>query len=548
MQRNTDWEKLKQHYQTIAAIEMSDLFRQDPKRFDTFSIEAPEIFLDYSKNRITHETLALLLKWAESRSLDQAIDALFSGKILNITEQREALHTALRNHQQNSFLVHNQNIMPAIRRTLAQMRQFVDQIHNHQWLGATQKPITDCVNVGIGGSDLGPRMATFALQPYSRQKVKCHFVSNLDGAQLSETLQPLNPETTLFIVASKTFTTSETLTNARSARKWLLDALQDSNAMARHFIAVSANIPEAKAFGIPEENIFEFWDWVGGRYSLWSAIGLPIALSIGMDRFEALLEGAQAMDRHFQTTAFEKNMPVQMGLLNIWYRNFYEIQTHAIIPYAHHLQFFPSYLQQLFMESNGKTCCVDGVRTDIQTGEIIWGGVGTDGQHAYHQWLHQGTQWVPVDFILPIEAHHDLESHHPLLFANCLAQSQVLLQGKTEQEAYEELLQKDTTSKQAKELAKHKVMEGNRPSNTLLIKKLTPSALGALIALYEHVVFVQGALWNINSFDQWGVELGKTRAKAIVNRLHPANFEEEPPLDSSTAGLMQRFTEHTKNS
>jgi glucose-6-phosphate isomerase len=458
------------------------------------------------------------------------------------------LHTALRNQSDDSILVDGVNVMPKIRTVLAKMRKFSEQVRKGEWRGCTGKPITDIVNIGIGGSDLGPKMVTHALAYYAQENLHCHFVSNVDGTQIVQTLKSLNPETTLFIIASKTFTTLETLTNAKAAKEWLLQKLNVSlDAVAKHFVAVSTNAQQVAAFGIDPENMFEFWDWVGGRYSVWSAIGLPVVLAIGMDNFMEFLTGAYAMDQHFRQAEFANNMPVILALLGVWYRNFFAVGTQAIIPYSQYLFYLTAYLQQLDMESNGKSVTITGEVVDYNTGAIIWGGIGTDGQHAYHQLLHQGTEIIPVDFILPINSLNPIGEQHKLLYANCLAQSQALSLGRFVDEIYPELIDKGMATDEAGILALHKAMPGNQPSNTLLFEKLTPRSLGALIALYEHKVFVQGMIWEIDSFDQWGVELGKQLANEIVGDLAGEEYSKQyAEYDNSTQGLIKYYRDLAK--
>lgn len=544
------WNDLREHADKMNTVHMRDLFLQEKNRFEQFSLQGSELFLDYSKNIITSETMDLLIKLANSVNIKEKMNEMFIGKPINVTEHRAVLHTALRNRSNASVVVDNEDVMPKVNAVLEKMRKFTDQVRNGVWLGYTGKQITDIVNIGIGGSDLGPKMVTTALAFYSKRDLHSHFVSNVDGTQIVETLKTLNPETTLFIIASKTFTTQETLTNARAARDWLLRELNASDdAVAKHFVAVSTNAEQVKAFGIDVDNMFEFWDWVGGRYSVWSAIGLPIALSIGMDNFEEFLSGAYEMDKHFFKADFTKNMPVILALIGVFYRNFLGVSTQAIIPYSQYLFYFASYLQQLDMESNGKSVKVDGEIVDYKTGPIIWGGVGTDGQHAYHQLLHQGTEYVPIDFIIPINSLNPIGDQHKLLFANCLAQSQAFLLGRTFDEVYQELLDKGLKETEAKELSMHKAMQGNQPSNTILFEKLTPKTLGALIALYEHKVFVQGIIWEIDSFDQWGVELGKQLANKIVDDLSGGvaeHSEQFDSYDSSTQGLIECYRRYKK--
>lgn len=519
----------------MSAVHMRDLFNSEPDRFDRFSLRFGDILFDYSKNIVSDTTLSLLLELARKTELDKKIQAMFSGEKINYTENRAALHTALRNRSNQPVFVDDQDVMPQVNAVLQKMRQFCKTIHAGKWRGHTGKPITDIVYIGIGGSDLGPKMVSTALNPYSSSGVKVHFVSNVDQTDLVETLTPLSPETTLFLIASKTFTTQETMTNAHSARDWVLGFSNDNKTIAKHFAAISTNREKVTEFGIDSENMFEFWDWVGGRYSLWSAIGLPIALSIGMDHFEELLQGAHEADNHFRSSPFSENIPVIMALLGIWYNNFFEAESHVILPYDQSLRFFPSYLQQGDMESNGKRVTVDGKAVDYQTGPIIWGQPGTNGQHAFYQLMHQGTKLIPCDFLAAAKSHYNLPDHHDILISNFLAQPEALMKGKTAEEVKKEL----PPLLQDESFIASKVFPGNKPSNSFLFKKLTPKTLGALIAFYEHKIFVQGAIWNINSFDQMGVELGKVLARAILPELE--NNDTISSHDSSTNGLINHF-------
>ncbi len=537
--RLPSWQALKLHQKKIAALHMRDLFQQDSQRFARFSLDQGNILLDYSKNLITDETLALLMQLARETGLNQWIEKMFSGEAINFTEGRAVLHTALRNRSGKPVSVDGNDVMPDVRRVLAHMRVFSEQVRSGQWLGYSGKAITDIVNIGIGGSDLGPVMVTEALRHYEKPGLNVHFVSNVDGTHLTETLKRLDPETTLFVIASKTFTTQETLTNARSARAWFLRTARDEATVARHFVAVSTNASEVAKFGIDTANMFEFWDWVGGRYSLWSAIGLPIALYLGMDHFEALLEGAFEMDEHFRNAPFEQNMPVILGLLGIWYNNFFAAQSHAVLPYDQYLHRLPAYLQQLDMESNGKRVSRNSKAVDYQTGPVIWGEPGTNGQHAFYQLIHQGSKLIPADFLAPIDSHNPIGDHHRILLANFFAQTQALMQGKTEDEAREELERAGVGGKKLEQLLPHKVFPGNKPTNSILMRKMTPHTLGSLIALYEHKVFVQGIIWNLNSFDQWGVELGKQLASNILPEL--GNDKPATRFDASTNGLINHF-------
>ncbi len=533
------WQALLAHYHAAAPLHMRELFALDPERFKKFSLACGDILLDFSKNRITGETLQLLLDLARQADVQNRIEKMFSGAKINVTENRAVLHVALRNRSNRPIYVDGQDVMPAVNKVLARMRTFTDTVRGGAWKGYTGKAIADIVNIGIGGSDLGPKMACAALTPYGKPGLRMHFVSNVDGSHVAETLKLLNPETTLFIVASKTFTTQETLTNAHTARAWLLESAQNESAIAQHFVAVSTNAKEVARFGIDTKNMFEFWDWVGGRYSLWSAIGLPIALYTGMDNFEELLGGAHEMDEHFRTTPLEKNPPVILALLGVWYNNFFGAETHALFPYDQYLRYFPAYFQQGDMESNGKGVTRGGEAVDYSTGPILWGEPGTNGQHAFYQLLHQGAKLIPADFIAPLETHNPAGEHHKILLANFFAQTEALMKGKTAAEARAELAQQGLTGSALEQLLPHKIFPGNKPTNSLLVKKITPRTLGSLIALYEHKIFVQGVIWNINSFDQWGVELGKQLAQKILPELDGA-----APVtahDASTNGLVNYY-------
>ena len=540
LKQSSAWCALQQHYDQVANISMRDLFDTDPHRFERFSLNFDDILVDFSKNRITDETLRLLLTLARQAGLPEMINAMFDGEKINITEKRAVLHTALRNRSNRPVMVDGEDVMPAVNQVLGQMRRFSTAIRDGSWRGYSGKAITDVVNIGIGGSDLGPVMVTEALKPYGKAGLAVHFVSNIDGTHLVETLRPLNPETTLFIVASKTFTTQETLTNALTAREWLLGATQgDISAVAKHFVALSTNSEAVADFGIDPENMFVFWDWVGGRYSLWSAIGLSIAIAIGMDNFEELLSGAHDMDEHFRQSPLDKNIPVMLGLIGIWYNNFFNADTHVILPYDQYMHRFPAYFQQGDMESNGKRVDRDGQAVDYSTGPVIWGEPGTNGQHAFYQLIHQGTKMIPADFIAAIESHNPIGQHHKILLANFFAQPEALMRGKTSEEARADLGAEGLSTADLEQLLPHKIFPGNRPSNSLLFKKLTPRTLGRLIALYEHKIFVQGVIWQVNSFDQWGVELGKQLAKAIL----PELLSQEPvdSHDASTNSLINYY-------
>jgi len=532
------WRALGAHFEEMRPARLRDLFAADAGRYARFSLDAGPVFLDYSKNLITQRTLDLLFNLARQRAVEQLRDAMFAGERINHTEGRAVLHIALRNRSSSPVLVDGHDVMPDVRRVLARMRDFSGAVRSGALRGKSGKAFSDVVNIGIGGSDLGPLMAVEALRAYGTPSLRVHFVSNVDDSHLAETLRHLDPYSTLFIVASKTFTTQETMVNAASARAWLLQHTGDEAAVAAHFAAVSTNLVATADFGIPADRVFEFWDWVGGRYSLWSAIGLSIALAVGMEHFEQLLDGAHAMDQHFRLAPLEQNMPVLLGMLGIWYANFHGCATYAILPYDQYLHRFPAFLQQLDMESNGKRVDREGRTVDYATGRVLWGEPGTNGQHAFFQLLHQGTQIVPADFIAAIVGKHSLGNQHRLLLANCIAQTQALAFGKSQDEALAELLAQSLPADAARALAPYKTFPGDRPSNTLLLERLTPHSLGALIALYEHKVFVQGAIWNIDSFDQWGVELGKQLAGRVLPILEGARAPAD--LDSSTAGLIAR--------
>jgi len=538
------WQALEAHYREIAGLHMRDMFAQDAQRFERFSLRLGDILFDYSKNRISAKTMALLFDLARQAGLTGAMEAMFSGHKINTTEQRAVLHVALRNRANRPIPVDGEDVMPAVNRVLDKMRRFSEAVRSGAWRGYTGQPISDVVNIGIGGSDLGPKMVVLALTPYGKPDLRCHFVSNVDGTDIAETLKQIEPETSLFLIASKTFTTQETMTNAHTARAWFLAAAGDEAAIARHFAALSTNTGAVTQFGIDPDNMFEFWDWVGGRYSLWSAIGLPIALALGMDQFEALLSGAHRVDEHFRTAPFEENIPVIMGLLGVWYNNFFGAQSHAILPYDQYLARFPAYFQQGDMESNGKSVDRQGRRVDYTTGPIIWGEPGTNGQHAFYQLIHQGTKLIPCDFLAPAQSHNPLGEHHPILISNFLAQTEALMTGKSEAEARAELEASGVAGPQLDLLAAAKTFEGNKPSNSFLFKKLTPETLGALIALYEHKIFTQGVIWNINSFDQMGVELGKVLARAILPELQG----DQPAAghDSSTNGLINYYKQYLR--
>lgn len=534
------WQLLCAHQKTIANTHMRDLFAADPQRFEKMHLQFDDLLLDYSKHRLNDDTLPLLMRLAREAKIEDWRDRMFSGEKINTTEDRAVLHTALRNRSNTPVMVDGKDVMPDVNAVLAQMRSFTEKVRNGHLLGFTGKRITDIVNIGIGGSDLGPVMVCDALKPYAPAHLNVHFVSNIDGAHLMRELNVCDPETTLFIVASKTFTTQETMTNGRSAREWFLKSAKNEAFVAQHFVALSTNAKAVSAFGINPNNMFTFWDWVGGRYSLWSAIGLSIALYVGMDHFESLLTGAHEMDQHFKTTPLEHNMPVIMALIGVWYNNFFDVDSQAILPYDQGMARFPAYLQQADMESNGKFTNRQGARVQHKTGPVIWGEAGTNGQHAFYQLIHQGTQIVPCDFLMPVHSQYAVGeagvAHHKILMANFLAQTQSLMLGKTKDQAREELLQQGLTGEALEALLPHKMFEGNRPSTSILFDQLTPNTLGKLIALYEHKIFVQGIIWNINSFDQWGVEYGKQIAQQILPELN--NPEVVKNFDSSTNGLM----------
>ena len=532
-----EWDRLQRHWGEMSHVHMRDLFAVDDQRFDRYSISACGLLLDYSKNRINSVTMELLVNLARARSLSDHIARMFQGSRINYTENRPAFHVALRNRGGQPMFLNGKDVMPEVTQVLERMRRFTDSLRSGQWLGCSGKGITDIVNIGIGGSHLGPWMATEALKPYQNTGLNFHFVSNIDGTHLTETLKSLNPETTLFIVASKSFTTQETIANAEAARRWLYSGLTGwDDQLDRHFVAVSADRQKVAAFGIPPDNAFPLWDWVGGRYSLWSAIGLPVALSIGMENFLGLLGGAYQMDKHFRTADLADNMPVIMALLGIWYNNFAGINNHAVLPYDQCLRLLPDYLQQVDMESNGKGVMVGGGDVGISTGPIVWGSVGADGQHAYFQLFHQGTQQSTCDFIASVLSHNELDDHHPRLLANFIAQTEALMRGRTSGETRQEMQKAGLKPEQIESLLPHRTFPGNRPSNSILMEQLTPATLGSLIALYEHKVFVQGVIWGINSFDQWGVELGQGLASIIFDQLK--GDEEIGCHDCSTTNLI----------
>lgn len=534
------WFLLKKHHEEeMSRRHMRDLFAQDPDRFQKFSLRLNDILFDYSKNIISQKTLQLLLQLAEDCQLKDAIHEMFAGIKINETEQRSVLHTALRNFSDTAILVEGKDIMPRIRKVKAHMKEFCEDVHSGKWKGYTGKKIKYIVNIGIGGSDLGPFMVTEALRPYWVAGIETYFVSNVDGTHIAETLKKVKAEETLFLVASKTFTTQETMTNALTAREWFLKEAKDAAHVAKHFVALSTNETAVTAFGIDKVNMFEFWDWVGGRYSLWSAIGLSIALTIGYDNFEQLLKGANAVDEHFHKEKFDKNIPVLMALIGIWYTNFFGAQSEAILPYDQYMHRFPAYFQQGNMESNGKSIDRSGNPVNYATGPVIWGEPGTNGQHAFYQLIHQGTCMIPCDFIAPAISHNAIGDHHVKLLSNFFAQTEALMNGKTENGVKVELMKANKSEEEIRKLAPFKIFEGNKPTNSILVKEVNPYTLGSLIALYEHKIFVQGVIWNIFSFDQWGVELGKQLANQILPEL--VTEEMVASHDASTNGLINAF-------
>lgn len=533
------WNKLKDHYEVMKNRHIKDLFDEDPGRYSSMSICFEDMLIDYSKNIISQDTLALFFDLAVEANVGDAIEKMFSGEKINETENRAVLHTALRNRSNTPIYVDGRDIMTDVNEVLQKMENFSGKIVSGTWKGHSGKAITDIVNIGIGGSDLGPVMVTEALKPYAKPNINTHFVSNIDATHIAETLKKVSSETTLFMIASKTFTTQETMTNAHTARQWFLKAAREEAHIKKHFIALSTNREEVIKFGIDPANMFVFWDWVGGRYSLWSAIGLSIACSIGFENFTALLEGAHAMDRHFREVPFEKNIPVILAVIGIWYNNFFGAETEAMLPYDQYMHRFPAYFQQAYMESNGKYVNRNGKEIDYQTGEIIWGEPGTNGQHSFYQLIHQGKKLIPCDFIAPAISHNPIGAHHNILLSNYFAQTEALMKGKAKQEVIEELKSSGKGEEEIAWLAPFKVFKGNRPTNSILVKKITPRTLGSLIAMYEHKIFVQGIIWNIFSFDQWGVELGKQLAKDILPELN--DDDEITTHDSSTNGLINAF-------
>ena len=535
------YKKLLKSFEEIKDVKMTELFNKDKNRFDKFSVSFGDIFLDYSKNILTEKTMQLLIELAEEVALKDAINKMFEGDFINETENRAVLHTALRNFSDKPVLVNGKDVMPQIKAVLNKIKTFVENVHSGKWKGYTGKPVTDIVNIGIGGSDLGPYMVTEALKYYKVENITPHFVSNVDSTHIYQTLKKLNPETTLFLIASKTFTTQETMTNAHTAKEWFLQKAKKEEFVQKHFVAISTNKEAVTKFGINPDNMFVFWDWVGGRYSLWSAIGLSIALSVGYDNFISLLKGAYDMDMHFKDSEFDKNIPVILALIGIWYNNFFQFETEAILPYEQYLHRFPAYFQQGNMESNGKSVDRKGNNVDYQTGPIIWGEPGTNGQHAFYQLIHQGTKIIPCDFLAGANSNNPIGDHHEKLISNFFAQTQALMKGKNKDEVIAELKEQGKRDEEIQKLLPYKIFEGNRPTNSILYKKLTPHTLGMLIAMYEHKIFVQGVIWNIFSFDQWGVELGKQLAKNILPYLKDNKRVDK--FDSSTNGLINKYKE-----
>ncbi|MBT8126774.1 MAG: glucose-6-phosphate isomerase [Gammaproteobacteria bacterium] len=537
--REAAFSKLQEHFEQARHLKMRDLFAQDKERFQRFSLQFEDVLLDYSKNLISSETLTLLLELARASNVESWRDRMFHGEKINDTEHRAVLHVALRNRSDNPINIDGEDVMPAVRSVIAHMSEFAGRVRSGDWTGYTGERITDVVNVGIGGSDLGPKMVYEALKPYRHSATKAHFISNIDGAHTEEILEELNPETTLFVVSSKTFTTQETITNANTARSWFLASAGDEAHIAKHFVAVSTNREAVIEFGIDPENMFEFWDWVGGRYSLWSAIGLSIMILVGEENFTALLDGAHAMDNHFATAPLGQNMPVILAMLGVWHNNFFGAETHAILPYDHYLRSLPMYLEQADMESNGKSVDRDGHHVNYNTGPIVWGATGINGQHAFYQLIHQGTKMIPADFIASIQTHSKLKLQHDIMMSNFFAQTEALMRGRTLEETCAAIEASGLNVDDVRDRLPHMVFEGNHPSNTILLNKLTPYSLGLLVALYEHKIFVQGIVWNLNSYDQWGVELGKQLAKQILDEIESADTS--APHDSSTHNLISYY-------
>ena len=533
------WHRLSELAASVKDAHMRDWFSQDPSRADTMQAEACGIFLDYSKNRVTDEVMTSLFELAEAQGLSAQRDAMFGGQHINSTENRAVLHTALRNFSGEPVMVDGKDVMPEVQATLDKIQKFTETVHSGSHLGYTGKPVKQVVAIGIGGSFLGPKIMTEALKPYRSDAVKVHFVANVDGCHIHDVLSSLDHEETLVVMSSKSFSTQETLQNTQTAKQWFLSAGGTQEDIAKHFVAVSSNVKAATDFGIAEENIFPMWDWVGGRYSLWSAIGLPISLSLGFDNFKGLLEGAHEMDKHFKNAPLESNLPVIMAMLGVWYRNFFDAQSTVMLPYYHYLRGLPAYVQQLDMESNGKQVTKQGDVVDYATGPIIWGSEGTNGQHSFHQLIHQGTSLIPADFMLPLHVPNQNDTHHAMLASNCFGQAQALMQGKTFDECYTDLADEGLDEDTRKHIAQHKTMPGNKPSNTLLFEKLDPVTLGALVALYEHKVFVQGVIWQVNSFDQWGVELGKELGNQVLDGIQ--GDAQESQFDVSTQQLIAKF-------
>jgi len=542
--KTDSWKKLESHFNDIKEKKMTDLFSEDPERAEKFSIDFNDLHFDYSKNRLEEKTLTLFNKLFEETELKNAIEKYFTGNKINETEKRAVLHTALRNRSNKPVITNGINVMPAVNKVLEKMKSFSDKVINGKWKGYTGKPVRYIVNIGIGGSDLGPVMVTEALKPYKKDNIETYFVSNVDGSHIAEVFKKVDPETTLFLVASKTFTTQETMTNAESAKNWFLQRAEKPEFVKKHFAAISTNKEKVSEFGIDTENMFEFWDWVGGRFSLWSAIGLSIACTIGYENFEQLLQGAHEMDIHFRETEFENNIPVILSALGIWYNNFFGADSHAILPYDQYMHRFAAYFQQGDMESNGKYIDRKGNKVGYQTGSIIWGEPGTNGQHAFYQLIHQGTKLIPCDFMAPAISHNKIGDHHKKLLSNYFAQTEALMKGKSKEEVIDEMEKENKPIDEIEKLLPFKVFEGNKPTNSFLFKKLTPKILGSLIAMYEHKIFVQGVVWNIFSYDQWGVELGKQLAKKILPELET----DEPIIshDASTNSLINKFKEFTK--
>lgn len=539
------WQALKTHFDSVRDLYMRDLFAADPARFEKLSVQFNDILFDYSKHRVTDDTMTLLFNLARQADVTGWVERMFQAEKINHTEQRAVLHTALRNFGDQAIELDGKDVMPEIRKVRAQMRELSEAVRTRQWRGYTGQPITDVVNIGVGGSDLGPVMATEALKPYAIRDLGVHFVSNVDENHIWDTLERLKPETTLFIIVSKSFTTQDTLVNANTARDWFLKTAEDETALAKHFVAVTDNVEASSKFGINEKNVFKMWDWVGGRYSLWSAVGLSTAIAVGMDHFEDMLQGAREMDEHFRSAPLEKNIPVIMALLGVWYNNFFRAQTYAVLPYDEHLRYLPDYLRQADMESNGKNINRQGDIVDYSTGPVIFGQLGITGQHAFYQLMHQGTKLIPADIIAPVSSYHCIREHHRILMSNVFAQTEAFMKGKTEQEARAELEAAGYSGEELERLLPYKIFPGNKPTSTILFKTLTPKTLGSLITMYEHKIFVQGIIWNINSYDQWGVELGKQLANNILPELEGNRAITNH--DSSTNGLINYYKQQRPN-